>query len=109
MAQRRRDRSLSSAATVVGGSLGRVAAKVDALKKQRQEVARELRELISTAQAMLADLGDDAVVAGRRARKAVRRVTRKRKRQLSPEGRARLVAAVKKRWAKTRQEQAKKA
>jgi ElaB/YqjD/DUF883 family membrane-anchored ribosome-binding protein len=80
-----------------------VAAKVDALKKQRQEVTRELRELISTAQTMLADLGDDAAVLRRRARKAVRRVTKKRKRQLSPEGRARLVAAVKKRWAKTRQ------
>ena len=88
--------------------MGRVAAKVDALKKQRQEVARELRELISTAQTMLADLGDDAVVLRRRARKAVRRVTKKRKRQLSPEGRARLVAALKKRWAKVRKEKAAK-
>ena len=108
MAKRRRGGNLDSAATAVGGSLGRVAAKVDALKKQRQEVAQELRDLIGTAQAMLADLGDDAVVLRRRARRVVRRATKKRKRQLSPEGRARLVAAVKKRWAKVRKEKAAK-
>ena len=88
--------------------VGSAAAKIDALKKERQEVAQELRELINTAQTMLADLGDDAAVLRRRARKAVPRVTRKRKRQLSPEGRARLVAALKKRWAKVRKEKAAK-
>jgi hypothetical protein len=85
-----------------------VAARVDALKKQRQEVAQELRALISTAQDMLADLGDDAVILRRQAKKIVRRTAKKGKRQLSPEGRARLVAALRKRWAKVRKEKAAK-
>jgi len=108
LAKQRRSRNLDSTATAVGDSLGRVAARVDALKKQRQEVAEELRALISTAQGMLAELGDDAVVLRRRAEKVVRPTAKKGKRQLSPEGRARLVAALKKRWAKVRKEKAAK-
>ena len=106
MAKRRRSRDLDSTATAVGGSLGRVAARVDALKKRRQEVAEELRALIRTAQGMLAELGDDAVGLRRRTQRVVRRTTKRGKRQLSPEGRARLVAALKKRWAKVRRKKA---
>jgi hypothetical protein len=57
---------------------------------------------------MLADFGDDAVVLRRQAQKVVRRTAKRSKRQLSPEGRARLVAALKKRWAKVRREKAAK-
>jgi len=48
VAKRRGAGRLDSAAAAIGGSLGRVAAKVEALKKQREEIAAELRELIST-------------------------------------------------------------
>jgi hypothetical protein len=93
---------LDSAATAIGGALGRVAAKVQKLERQRAALAAELRRVIDTAQDMLGKLGDGVVVARRRARRAVRKVTRRRKRRLSAKGRANIIAAARKRWARVR-------
>jgi ElaB/YqjD/DUF883 family membrane-anchored ribosome-binding protein len=78
-----------------------VAARVDALGKQRKAVASELRSFIATAQQMLEDLGEDAAYSGRRVRRTVGKAARKvkRKRRLSAQGRANIIAAAKKRWA----------
>jgi hypothetical protein len=94
---------LEGAAVNVGTALGKVAAKVDALKKERTLIAAEIRGVIRSAERMLADLGDDAAIARHRARKAVRRIGAKR--NVSPEGRARILAALKRRWAKYHAEQ----
>jgi ElaB/YqjD/DUF883 family membrane-anchored ribosome-binding protein len=75
---------------------------VQRLEQQREVLATELRRVIDTAQDMLDNLGDRAVVARRRAGRAVRKVTRRRKRRLSAEGRANIIAATKKRWARVR-------
>jgi hypothetical protein len=73
-----------------------VAARVDALKRERAVVAAEIQAVIGAAQRMLADLGDDAAIARHRMRKARRAGSAR----LSAEGRARIIAALKKRWAK---------
>lgn len=108
MAKRKRQGRLDSAAATIGGTLGKVAAKVDALNSQRAALTAELRQVISTAQAMLVDLGDQAVIARRRARRAVRGFTKKRRRRLSAQGRANIIAAAKKRWARIRKERTAK-
>jgi hypothetical protein len=99
---------LNSAAAGVVQGFGKVAAQVDALNRLRAALASELGEVLSTAQDMLADLGDDVATGRRRARKVVRKATKKRKRNLSPEGRARIIAAVKKRWANQKAAQKKR-
>jgi len=93
---------LDKAAVSSGTALVRVAARVDALGKQRREVAAELREYIAAAQQMLEELGEDAAYSGRRVTRTVGKAARtvKRKLKLSAKGRANIVAAAKKRWAK---------
>lgn len=105
MARRKRGSAnrLDSAAMAIGGSLGRLTARVDALQRQRAAVAEDLRNVIASAQDMLGDLGDNAAIARHAGRKAVRKAksrARKGKRRLSAQGRANIIAAAKKRWAK---------
>jgi hypothetical protein len=97
---------LDSAATAIGGALGRVAAKVQRLERQRAALAAELRRVIDTAQDMLDKVSDGVVIARRRAGRAARKASRQRKRRLSAQGRANIVAAAKKRWAQVRKERA---
>lgn len=104
MAERRRSTRLDSAATAVGITLGRLAAKAQQLEQQRAALATELRRVIDTTEDMLGKLGDGVVVARRRASRAVGTVTRRRTRRLSAQGRANIIAGVKKRWARVRKE-----
>jgi ElaB/YqjD/DUF883 family membrane-anchored ribosome-binding protein len=101
MAKRNRS-TLNTTAKNIGTALGHVAAKVESLRRQRLAVATEIRQVLEAAQEMLAELGDEAVVAkrriGRRANKAIKSV--RRKRMISVEGRARIAAAQRRRWAK---------
>ena len=90
MAKRRQARLDST------GSFGRLAGRIDAVRRERQALAADLRAVMRQAQDMLADVEDTAVIGYRRARKAAR----KSKRRLSPEGRANIIAAAKKRWAR---------
>lgn len=99
MAKRRGAGRLDSAAAAIGGSLGRVAAKVEALKKQREEIAAELRELISTARRMLNDLGAETATFQRRVKKVVRR---RRRRKFTAAQRAAISRRMKALWAKRR-------
>jgi hypothetical protein len=100
MPKRRRTTRTQNTAVAIGRQLGRVAARVDALNAQRASVAADIEAVIHEAQKMLVDIGADAAKGGRRIRRVVKAVAKKRK--LSPEGRARIIAAAKKRWAKHR-------
>jgi mevalonate kinase len=99
VAKRRRTGRLDSAAAAIGGSLGHVAAKVEALKKQREEIAAELRELISTAQGMLNDLGAETATFQRRVKKVVHR---RRRRTFTQAQRTEISRRMKALWAKRR-------
>jgi hypothetical protein len=72
-----------------------VAARVDALKKQRSQIASEIQAVITAAQRMLADLG-----AGSGPGRATGAAPRRRK--LSAEARERIAEAQRRRWAKVR-------
>jgi hypothetical protein len=106
---RRRTTRLDATATALGAALGRLAAKAQQLERQRAALVAELQRLSGAAEDMLGKLGDGVVVARQRARRAVRKVTRRRKRRLSAQGRANIIAATKKRWARVRKERAAKA
>jgi hypothetical protein len=97
-----RQSGLERSAAGLGKALGQVAARVDALQHQRRLVADEIRQIVGAAQDMLADLGDAGVVARRRVTRRVRKARKATTRRLSPEGRARIIAAAKRRWAKAR-------
>jgi len=112
MAKRnRRGSTLNATAQGIGAALGRVAARVEALRHQRQVVADEIRQVLEAAQEMLAELGDEAIVArrraGRRASKVIKAAGR-RTRMISAEGRERIAAAQRRRWAKYKKAKAKK-
>ena len=54
----------SPAATVIGTTLGRLAAKVQQLDQQRAALATELPRVIDTAEDMLGTLGDGVASVG---------------------------------------------
>jgi hypothetical protein len=57
---RRGSAKLNAGAETIGTALGRVAAKLDAWKKQRAEIAGDIQKLLRSAQGMLGDLGETA-------------------------------------------------
>jgi hypothetical protein len=61
---RRGSRQLNATAESLGAALGHVAARLDAWKRQRAEIAADIQKLLHSAQSMLGDLGD---VASKRA------------------------------------------
>lgn len=119
--------STSIATSSIGAALGRVAVQLDRWKKERSEISRELQTLLAEGQKMLADLGAGEVAtavshrggrpkgyrtspatraklraAWARRKAAAGVVASAKKRTMSAEGRARIAAAQKKRWAKVR-------
>jgi hypothetical protein len=105
---RRRTTRLDATATALGTTLGRLAAKAQTLERQRAVLVAEVHRLSEAAEDMLGTVGDGVVVARRRAGRVVRKVTRRRKRRLSALGRANIIAAAKKRWARVRKERTKR-
>jgi ElaB/YqjD/DUF883 family membrane-anchored ribosome-binding protein len=57
---RRGSRQLNATAESLGAALGHVAARLDAWKRQRAEIAADIQKLLHSAQSMLGDLGDAA-------------------------------------------------
>ena len=95
----RRESTLNAAAEGIGSGLGRLAARYDALVKQRDELAHELRSYVTHAEKLLGNLGHSAATKiSRTETQAVKAVTQV-KRQFSPAARAKLQAAAKARWA----------
>jgi DNA anti-recombination protein RmuC len=97
--------AMNDAADKIGSMLGRIAAKVDSVKRQRAEIAAELDHVISVAQRMKQDMG----AAGPDLRKAGSKVSNAMttaKRRLSPDARERIANAARKRWAAYRKAKA---
>lgn len=100
--------AMNEAADRIGAMLGRIASKVDAVKRQRAEIAAELDHLIAVAQQMKQDIG--AVGPDlRRARGRVAKAMTRARRELSPAARERIASAARKRWAAYRKAKAKAA
>jgi hypothetical protein len=101
----RRTHSGDTAATI-GRAFGRVAARVDALKRQRAVVAAEVQSVIHAAQRMLAELGGTGSAGGSSTGRGTSPA--RRKPRLSPEARERIAEAQRRRWAKVRAAKNKK-
>ena len=109
----------------LGHFLGSVRAKVSSWNSERQQLIRHLSALVSDAQGLLTELGQQAGRAGRRGRRAASALVetvqrrgpgrpkgsknkpRRRRRKLSAEARAKIAAAQKRRWAKVKAAQNK--
>lgn len=100
--------SMNQAAGKIGEMLGRIAAKVDAVKRQRAEISAELDHVIRVAQRMKTDIGESGEDF-RRAGGKVASAVGKAKRRMSPEARERIANAARKRWAAYRKAKAKSA
>jgi ABC-type transporter Mla subunit MlaD len=105
MAKAKGNQTINEAAGKIGAMLGRIAAKVDHVKRQRAEISAELDHVISVAQQMKSDIG----AAGpdiRRAGKSVAAAVGQARRRMSPEARQRIADAARKRWAAYRKAKA---
>jgi hypothetical protein len=105
MAKTKGNQTINEAAGKIGAMLGRIAAKVDHVKRQRAEISAELDHVISVAQQMKSDIG----AAGpdiRRAGKSVAAAVGQARRRMSPEARDRIATAARKRWAAYRKAKA---
>jgi ElaB/YqjD/DUF883 family membrane-anchored ribosome-binding protein len=100
MAKRGRSQTqLNATAEGIGTGLGRLAAKYDALVKQRDELAHELRAYLKHAEKLLGNLGHSASIEISRTETQAVKALKGAKRQFSPAARAKLRAAAKARWA----------
>src|SRR5262245_16587699 len=90
--------------------------KVDEANEERTKLVTELRSVITQAESLLGALGEGAAPAKRRGRpvgsgkrgpgrpKGSGKRGRPKRRKMSPEARAKIAAAQKKRWAKVKAE-----
>lgn len=106
MAKRKRRRApargrADKVAESFGTALGGVAARVDSWLAQRAEIAADLRNLIGNAQGMLSSLGDAAILKiGRStATSGTGAKTRKKRKPVSKEARAKIAEAQRRRRA----------
>jgi hypothetical protein len=79
--------------------------RLDKWRKQREEIARDVRRAVEAGQSVLAELGQDA---GRKlafASAGRRRGGRRKGSKMSKAARAKISAAQRARWAKRRREQ----
>jgi ElaB/YqjD/DUF883 family membrane-anchored ribosome-binding protein len=93
---------LDRSAEAIGRALGHVAARVSTWKKQRDQIAAEIRQVVRTGESLLSDLGHTATRRGRRAVAKVKRTARRGRPvgyKVSAATRAKLRAAWKRRKA----------
>lgn len=108
MAKATGNATMNQAAGKIGAMLGRIAAKVDSVKRQRAELSAELDHVISVAHKMKADIGASGTDI-RRAGAKVSSALGQAKHRMSPEARERIANAARKRWAAYRKAKAKAA
>lgn len=103
---RRRRNKLDTVAAGIGSALGRLMNRMDSWRRQRDEIAAEVRQAVEAGQRVLQELGQDAgkkLAAGPgllRRRKGGRRKGFK----MSKAARAKISAAAKKRWAERKKQ-----
>jgi len=97
---------MNAAADQIGTMLGRIAQKVDSVKRQRAQIAAELDHVIAVAQRMKRDIGAAGPDLKRAGGKVSSAVTKAR-REISPAARKRIADAARKRWAAYRKAKAK--
>jgi len=100
--KRTRQSRLNTTAAALGTGLGHLAARYDALVKQRDELAQELRGYLSSAERLLAGLTQSASVGIARGERQVAKAAKRVNRKFTAASRARLSQLAKERWAKAK-------
>lgn len=96
----RKPTTLDSVAVAAGSALGRLAARIDSLTKQREAITTEIQRYARQAETALKGLaaGKNPFTAG------AAKTASPRKSRLSPAARRRIAAAQRARWAKHRRQ-----
>lgn len=104
----RRTTTLDSVAIAAGSALGRLAARIDRLTKQREAITTEIQRYARQAEGALKGLA-----AGKNpfagAPRAAKKATPGKRRTMSAASRRKIAAAQKRRWARARRKAARKA
>ena len=102
----RKATTLDSVAIAAGSALGRLAAQIDSLTKQREALTTEIQRYARQAESALKGLA-----AGRNpfAATATEAAAPRKRRKMSAAARRRIAAAQKARWARTKRKAARKA
>jgi hypothetical protein len=96
---RNRGSRLDAAAKEIGTTLGHLATRMDAWRRQRDEIAAEVRQAVDVGRKMLAELGSDVAGLSREVGLTKRRGGRKKGFKMSEEAKAKIAEAARKRWA----------
>jgi hypothetical protein len=99
VAKRSTKRSGRQSAAGLDKTLADVSSRLASWRKVRDALVAQLEDVVRTGQRMLEELGATSASSGPARRSGGRKGT-SGSRRLSPEGRARIIAAAKKRWAK---------
>lgn len=98
----RKATTLDSVAIAAGSALGRLAAQIDSLTKQREALTTEIQRYARQAESALKGLAAGRNPFGGTVPKIARKTAVRKRRKMSAAARRKIAAAQKARWARTR-------
>lgn len=99
---RGRKTTLDSVAIAAGSALGRLAAQIDNLTKQREAITAEIQRYAQQAESALKGLAAGRNPFGERMPRVARKTVVRKRRKMSAAARRKIAAAQRARWARTR-------
>ena len=103
----RKAMTLDSVAVAAGSALGRLAARIDSLTKQREAITTEIQRYARQAETALRGLAAGKNPFAGTARKTAKTGAPRKRRKMSLAARRKIAAAQRARWARTRKAAAK--
>ncbi|HJU44482.1 MAG TPA: hypothetical protein VJ691_16765 [Vicinamibacterales bacterium] len=94
--------TLDSVAIAAGSALGRLAAQIDSLTKQREAITTEIQRYARQAESALKGLAAGRNPFGASPRKAAKTTAPRKRRKMSVAARRKIAAAQRARWAKAK-------
>jgi hypothetical protein len=103
----RKTTTLDSVAIAAGSALGRLAAQIDTLTKQREAITTEIQRYARQAESALKGLAAGRNPFGGTVPKLARKTAVRKRRKMSAEARRKISAAQRARWAKRKRKAAR--
>ena len=100
--------TLDSVAMAAGSALGRLAARIDSLTKQREAITTEIQRYARQAESALKGLAAGKNPFAGPARRAAKAAAPRKRRKMSAAARRKISAAQRARWARTKRKAAPK-
>jgi hypothetical protein len=98
----RKATTLDSVAIAAGSALGRLAARIDSLTKQREALTTEIQRYARQAESALRGLAAGKNPFGETVPRIARKTAVRKRRKMSAAARRKIAAAQRARWARTR-------